>query len=404
MLNINHSLRKIDVSKLKPGRSRTSDEPQLNPEGGGSGKEPPENASTALPPEEPDGDPNERPTRPDKRKPLERFSLRGKADELEARAIAATPLLDQFALKGQMTMIYAPPNTGKTLIVFKYILDAIERGLIHPNQVIYVNGDDNSSGLAVKLRLLDDAGAHTLAPGQEGFRTADLATDLLADIEAGTARGKCVTIDTLKKFTDLMDKKRCSEFNQVLRQYAMAGGTIVALGHTTKNPNADGTPRYQGTSDVLDDFDAVYVAQPLVSKANPQQRLAKFVRLKSRGNNPDILGYVYTSDSDVSYAEKLTSVRSVDPAELETFVLENDDVGHPFLMEAFARRISEGFTGGKMALSKEVAKECRVSQRSALKVLEQYTGDTPLVHLWNVQTGGHGVQIYYLIDQARGGT
>lgn len=86
-----------------------------------------------------------------------------------------------------------------------------------------------------------------------------------------TARGTLIVIDTLKKFTDPMDKKRSSDFGQICRQYVMAGGTIVALGHTRKNPKADGTPQYQGTTDVLEDFDAVYIAQVMKRKSGTKQ-------------------------------------------------------------------------------------------------------------------------------------
>ena len=58
--------------------------------------------------------------------PLIRFSLRGKADELEARAADTKPLLGPFIMDGQATMIYAAPNTGKTLIVLHLLLAAIE--------------------------------------------------------------------------------------------------------------------------------------------------------------------------------------------------------------------------------------------------------------------------------------
>lgn len=97
--------------------------------------------------------------------PLRRFSLLGKADQLEARAADTKPLLGSFIMDGQATMIYAAPNTGKTLIVLHLLLAAIEQGLIDPDRVFYVNADDGSQGLAVKARLLQDVGAHMLAPG-----------------------------------------------------------------------------------------------------------------------------------------------------------------------------------------------------------------------------------------------
>lgn len=97
--------------------------------------------------------------------PLRRHSVFGRADELEAKATETTPLLGDFIMKGQATMIYAAPNTGKTLILLHLVLEAIEQGRIGADRVFYVNADDSSKGLAVKARLLQDVGAHMLVPG-----------------------------------------------------------------------------------------------------------------------------------------------------------------------------------------------------------------------------------------------
>lgn len=75
----------------------------------------------------------------------------------------------------------------------------------------------------------------------------------------GEAHGVCVIIDTSKKFIQLMDKKLGADFADGCRQFSMHGGTIVALAHTTKNPNRDGSVRYIGTTDLVEDFDAVTV-------------------------------------------------------------------------------------------------------------------------------------------------
>jgi hypothetical protein len=334
------------------------------------------------------------------RNPLSRFSLLGRADEIEANAADTKPLLGRFVLQGQATMIYAEPNTGKTLVVLKLCLDAMEMGRIDPANLYYVNADDSSAGIAVKLRLLQDVGAHMLAPGYGGLRTDHLVKTLTQAIDDRSARGTCVVIDTLKKFTDLMDKKRTSEFAQVCRQYVMAGGTIVALGHTAKNPNADGTPRYQGTTDIYEDFDAVYVGQPFVRNANDGHRVVRFTRKKNRADSPEAVAYAYATDDGISYQEKLASIQVVDPDDLDDYATYSEPSDPP-VMAAIARLIQAGSVCGQMALAKAAAKECGVSHRAALQVLNQYTGNVPYEHLWNYRTGPRGVRIYYLIDQTK---
>jgi hypothetical protein len=182
---------------------------------------------------------------------------------LEARAQEATALLGNICLSGQTTIWYAPPNAGKTLCALRLTHDAITEGRIAAGDVYYFNADDSSSGLAQKLRIMDDLGAHTIAPGFNGFKSADLLDHLTRTAAQDEARGTLVIIDTVKKFTSLMDKRHSSEFADACRQYALRGGTILGLAHTAKNANPDGKLRYAGTTDLLEDFDSAYLLPPL---------------------------------------------------------------------------------------------------------------------------------------------
>ncbi len=330
--------------------------------------------------------------------PMMRFSLRGKADELEARAANTKPLLGSFIMDGQATMIYAAPNTGKTLIVFHLILEAIEQGRVNPNNVFFFNGDDGSQGLATKARLLQDVGAHMLAPGHITFKISDLTEAMNQAIKEDSARETVIIIDTLKKATDLMDKKRTSEFAQVCRQYVMAGGAILGLGHTRKNPKADGTPQYQGTTDILEDFDAVYIAQLLEAKTDASLRVVDFRMEKKRADSPDHVFYAYAADPGLSYEEKLVSVRTVDPSDLDDYV-SVEKFSHPEVMTAISTLIQDGEGEGQMALMRKAAKAAGVSERVALRVLQEFTGTTSRQHLWNFHTGHRGVRLYELLEQ-----
>ncbi|WP_165837136.1 AAA family ATPase [Phenylobacterium hankyongense] len=320
---------------------------------------------------------------------------------MEAAAADTKPLLGRFVVRGQATMIYAEPNAGKTLIVLNLCLDAIARRVIDPDNVYYINADDSSQGVATKLRLMQDAGAHVLVPGYGPFKTHHLAEMLDQAVAQRTALGTLVIIDTYKKFTDLMDKRRTSVLNQVCRQYVMAGGTVVALGHTAKNPNADGTPRYQGGTDVLEDFDAVYVGRPIIPKAGADERVVKFTRIKCRADSPEDVAYAYATTRGIGYDEKVASVQAVDPDDYAAYATYNGQVGEGEIMAALMRLIRSDGAVGKMELARAVAKECAVSQRVGLDVLNRYTGTVPREHLWTFETGAHGRRTYRLIDQAK---
>jgi hypothetical protein len=107
--------KKINPKNLTVPRPKEAPAPEQNGSGPPADRPPEDPPVTSLP---------EEPERP--RNPLRRFSLRGNADELESVAARTKPLLGRFVMQGQATMIYAEPNAGKTLIVLKLCLDAID--------------------------------------------------------------------------------------------------------------------------------------------------------------------------------------------------------------------------------------------------------------------------------------
>jgi hypothetical protein len=333
------------------------------------------------------------------RNPFHRYSLRGRATDLALNATQATPLPGKFIFLGHMTTIYAAPGTGKTLIMMYILLEAIRRGIIDPNGLYYLNADDNSLGLATKTALLEEVGAHMMAPGERGFQTGDLAKLLLQAAEGGFARGMCLVLDTLKKFTDLMDKKRSADFAQICRLFVSAGGTIISIAHTTKNSNADGSPRYQGTTDMLEDGDATYVAQLFKPMSGAANKVVKFAKLKNRADCPDAVAYTYAVEPGLSYEGMVASVQPIHPDELDDYVPHREvTVDEAPVINALAQLIKGGAHGGKMALSRAAAETCGVSQRAAIGVLERYTGKSAEEQcFWTMRRGHRGVQKYELL-------
>lgn len=375
----------IDPSKL------VAPEPAIASPSTDAGQDP---LSAPAPPSPPPVfSPKEEMRRLEAKHPLIRFSLREDADELEAEAADTKPLLGQFVMDGQATMIYAPPNTGKTLIIIYLILKAIEEGLINPNSVFYFNADDGSRGLADKNRLMADVGANMLAPGRRGLKIKHLVEMMLQAAEEGSARGTLIIIDTLKKFADPMDKKESSRFAQVCREYVMAGGTIVGLGHTRKTPKADGTYQYQGTTDIFEDFDAVYIAHVVATKT-ASRRVVRFKNEKKRADSPEVVAYSYADEAGISYEEKLASMQAVDPDDMEACSEPGQNVDETRVITTLLRLIDDGFDGGRMALAKAAAMQCGVSERRALAVLQRYTGPTFGDAYWTFRRVGRGKQVY----------
>ncbi len=334
-----------------------------------------------------------------RRNPLHEFSLRGDGRKLHARAVDTKPLLGEFIMAGQTTVIYARPNAGKTLTIIRLILDAVEEERLDPDALFYVNADDNGKGLAEKVELLERVGAHVLAPGLKGFKANQFVDKLTQGAEDGTARGTVVIIDTLKKFTNLMDKGRSSEFAQVCRLYAMAGGTIIALAHTAKNRKSDGGAQYQGTTDIVEDFDAAYIAEPMSAKAGSGEKVIRFAQEKTRADSPEVVAYAYSTEAGLTYHDKLASLRPLYPEELDDHTLDGADVDDRDVVEEIRGYLVCGH--GHVGLDKivrAVAHGGEFSRATVRRVLDQYTGPDSKKHRWNFDRGDRGRRTYYLLS------
>jgi hypothetical protein len=333
--------------------------------------------------------------------PLARYSLIGQAAKYEELAQAATPLLGDVCARGEATVWYAKHNTGKTLLFLHMAAEAVAQGRLAAADLFFINADDSSSGIAVKLALLDELGAHTLVPGQGGFKAEKLKDLLLQAVQNDAARGTLVVIDTLKKFVDLMNKREASDFANVCRQYVAAGGTLLGLAHVNKRRSDDGKAIHAGTTDILDDFDAGYIIDELDLSGQPGQKFVEFLRLKTRGSGVSSVAYAYAAEDKASYAERLASVRLVDQDDLDGIKKIEAERSDADLIAAVAGCITDGINT-KMALSNAVKEKTGVSRRAAMRVIEQYTGSDPGQHRWTFVRKARGAMTYELLAADEG--
>lgn len=337
-----------------------------------------------------------------KASPLMKYSLIGQAAKYEALAQAATPILGDLCLRGEATVWYAKHNTGKTLLFLHMASEAVAQKRLAAANMFFINADDSSAGIAVKLGLTDEIGAHMLVPGQGGFKAQNLEELLLQAVRNDTARGSLVVIDTLKKFVDLMNKRQASDFANNCRQFVAAGGTLLGLAHVNKRRSDDGKAIHAGTTDILDDFDAGYIIDELPLSGHPGQKFVEFTRLKGRGGGVHSVAYTYAAEDNVSYAERLASVRLVDQDDLDGIKRVEAERSDAELIDAVASCITGG-TNTKIALRDAVAASAKISRRAAQKIIERYDGDDPSCHRWSTSRKAHGAFCYRLLDAAGDG-
>ena len=244
---------------------------------------------------------------------LYNFSMSGQSSSMRQQMLDDAFVIEGIAILGQWTTFYAAPNTGKTLITIHQLVRSIESGQIDGESVFYINADDNFRGLVDKVEIAEEFGFHMIAPNQNGFRVS-AAIDLIADLASSSdAHGTIVVLDTLKKFTDLMDKRKASEFGQIARDFVSAGGTIIVLAHTNKHKAADGKSVFAGTSDIRDDSDCVYIIEQVANDNG--NTVVEFVNDKARGDVEDIVAFSYQRLKGQTYRNLLDSIIKLPPGE-----------------------------------------------------------------------------------------
>lgn len=330
--------------------------------------------------------------------PLERFSLRGRSDEIAQDVVEATPVLDQIALKGQLTIIFASANTGKTLITIFLLIESMIQGRIAPQSVYYLNMDDNSAGLLEKLHLAEEYGFHMLADGFRGLSVKQFMIELGLMIEGDEAYDTIIILDTLKKFSNVMDKGKSAAFNSILRKLVIKGGTVIALAHTNKQAGADGKPVYGGTSDSVDDADCAFIVRTISQSADSDEKIVEFENIKSRGNVAPTVAFGYSLKKDISYAERLISVRRVDDLQLVPIKKAEQLKSDAEMIVAIESCIRDGINS-KMLLAEKAAERCGASKRAVIKIIEKYTGNDPALHRWSFDVRARGAKVFVLLDQ-----
>ena len=328
---------------------------------------------------------------------LTKCSLRGKYEILAANRLDDVYVLPGIALLGQATVLYAAPNTGKTLISLALLNKAISDDLIQADKVYYINADDSFNGAVEKLGLTEGQKFHYLVPGHAGFTVDQIQRAMTKMIEEKAAKGVVLILDTLKKFVDLMDKTKARSFSNLVRAFVSTGGTVIAFAHTNKNLGSDGKPRYGGTSDIVDDFDCVYIMSEIPTQDEGRAKVIEFQNVKSRGA---VEPYVYCSYSDggqVSYGEKLASVRVLPETELAQMKRKAQMASDACLIEAISKCMDEG-SSQKMALGRDVGLVTRASRSDIFRVLDAYCGTDKTCHLWSVRTVARGAKNYTLLN------
>lgn len=331
---------------------------------------------------------------------LSQFSLNGKSQAMRSKMMADKYVLGRIAILGQATAIYAKPNSGKTLLTLHLLIESVAAGNINGADVFYINADDTFKGLVQKTELAEKYGFQMLAPGHGGFDSNMLLRILQKMIEEGTATGKILILDTLKKFTDIMDKRVSSNFGKVMREFVSHGGTLIMLAHTNKNRDTNGKVVFSGTSDIVDDADCAYTLD--ATDTGSDTKTVLFENFKQRGDVAREVAYTYSTTERQNYLDLLESVCELDEAKKQAHqdharivqMLErNTDI-----IEAITEALDSGVCL-KTELIDQASKASGISKPKIGKVLDAHTGkEWQSGHRWYVTKAEKNGKIYHRLD------
>ena len=331
---------------------------------------------------------------------MKSFSLSGQSEIMKTKMLADRYVLDRIAILGQATTIYAKPNTGKTLLVLWMLIESIKAGRISGENVYYINADDDYKGLVYKTSLAEKHGFQMLAPGHNDFESVALQGYMRQMIDDETASGTVIILDTLKKFTDLMEKKKGSAFMNRAREYVSNGGTLIMLAHTNKNRDADGKAVFGGTSDVVDDCDCAFILDEVAKTDTTKQVL--FENIKCRGDVANELAFSYSVEEGKNYQYRLESVELADKNATakakEEKIAADARAKDQEVIDAITETIEQGITQKTPLIV--AAHDCSgISKRRLTTVLTQYKGtDFSKGDLWREEVGGKNTKNYHLLS------
>lgn len=348
--------------------------------------------------EKPDSEP------PEDKFNLSKFNVTNMVNDLKKKMRDDVFVLDGIALQGQATALYAKPNTGKTLLTIRMLTDSVEAGRVDGRNVYYINADDTFSGMVFKGEIFEKHGINMLVPGFNGFNPKDFTRYIDQMAQDGTASGAVIILDTLKKFTNLMDKNGSSSFMAVARRFVTGGGTLILLAHVNKRRDGDNRLIAGGTSDVVDDADCAYLIDSNTPKQDDTEKVVIFENIKSRGNVERELCFTYSIEQRQPYSYLLNSVRRRSGADMSDAKAEAEAARQLEKDEAAIDAITEVLSNGakpKTELIRDANQNSGISQAVLRKVLERYTCTAKKMRsVWGVTISEHNTKTYYLLSNA----
>jgi hypothetical protein len=334
---------------------------------------------------------------------LKALAINDKVGELREKMVGARFVAGRMAMAGEITVFYAGPNTGKTLVTLKLVSEMLASNPEIDN-VFHINLDDTFDGAITKADLGNRFGFKVLTPNQFTDPVTNFTEIVNSLVAEGGAKGVLLILDTVKKFADVMDKKASTLFMSMCRKFTSSGGTIIALAHTNKHngPDEKGIPA--GTSDTLDDCDCAYVINTVSEDAidGGLARTIEFTNKKNRGPVVQSAMYRYEVLEGADYEDIFNSVKLLDGNDAEQALankaLTYEKATDQVVIDAISAAIGSGaLSQAEIVESVNAAPLGSVSRRNVVSCLKRWNCPKEEGGVWTVTKGPSNTHHYSLI-------
>jgi len=180
--------------------------------------------------------------------------------------VESTEIIWRKALvKGHVNLWVAPSNGGKTLLA-----SLAARELSGFGYKVYYMQEDAAVGDLKEMQQQAEEHDYRLVSSVLGETSTDeILDDLRKWTNSDIDLSEYVLIfDTLKKFSEVMNKAESKQFFKLMRTLTVRGATVLLLGHSNKNLTNDGKLIFEGVGDNRNDVDELMYIFSSVSEGS----------------------------------------------------------------------------------------------------------------------------------------
>ncbi len=280
--------------------------------------------------------------------------------------------------------IVAEPNAGKTTILFHIACQLAQDGY----NVTYVNADIGAGDAKDYVLRAESSGVSLLLPDMKiRLSMENVVDDITALNNSGNDFNKQIFFfDTLKKMTDVINKRKVKELLNTLRGLSAKGATIVLLAHTNKYKDDEGKPIYEGTGDIRSDSDELIYFIP-VKNSDGSITVSTEVSKQRKQTKP--ITFKITPEREVTRIDDYIQTREI--VSTKKNMQKDKDV-----ITCIIRAIRAGQT--KQCEIIESCKNELISVRRTQNVLHAYENGNSSIPLWEAKKGDKNAKIYSMSD------